>query len=268
MAKRARDEGPRVTLFPFLSILACVIGTLILMISSLALSQMHTPPGDEDIMRGQEFLELEKERSDLLARRDTLLRDIEDQGDLAAKLRRVRNELARLRDLERKRAVADRRFVDQERLLQAEHSRLEKLLKAMVAEHADLDKRIAPLQAELARRKDVPSEAVLQVAPGGSGRADDLKPAFVEAAATGLILHEDGTRVAVPRASVDSHVKYLELLGRVARDPSRIVIFLIREDGVSSYMAGRHVAASRGARHGMLPLVGQGNLDLSLFNAR
>ncbi len=266
MAKRPRDEGQRITLFPFLSILACVIGTLILMISSLALSQMHTPPDEDEIARGREFVELEKEEKDLRARKAKLSGNVQDKSDLAAKLKRARAEQARLLELDRKRRLADRRSADQGTSLQAEKERLEKLLKDLLAEHAELDKQIPPLKSELAKRKDVPTEAVVQVAPGGSGRAGDMRPAFVEATATGLVLHDRARPVSVPRSSVGSHRDYLELLARVAKDPKTIVIFLIRQDGIGSYHAGRNVASSKGARNGMLPLVGQGNLDLSLFN--
>jgi len=266
MAKRARGEGQKVTLFPFLSILACVIGTLILMISSLALSQMHTPPDEKEIERAQEFVALEKEKADLLVRRESLSKTIQDTGDLAAKLKRARSEIERLLELDRKRQLSDRRSADEASTLAAEKERLETLLKDLLAERAELDKQIPPLKAELAKRKDVPDEAVVQVAPGGSGKMGDLRPAFVEATATGLVLHDGSKPVTVPKSSVKSHKGYLALLARVAKDPKTILIFLIREDGVGSYHLGRSVAASKGARNGMLPLVGQGNLDLSLFN--
>ena len=43
MARRAAGEQDDVSLFPFLSVLACVIGTLTLMIAALALGQMDNP---------------------------------------------------------------------------------------------------------------------------------------------------------------------------------------------------------------------------------
>ena len=43
MARRPRDNDDDVSLFPFLSIIACVIGVLTMMISTLALAQMDTP---------------------------------------------------------------------------------------------------------------------------------------------------------------------------------------------------------------------------------
>jgi hypothetical protein len=43
MARRPRGEDDDVSLFPFLSIIACVIGVLTMMISTLALAQMDNP---------------------------------------------------------------------------------------------------------------------------------------------------------------------------------------------------------------------------------
>ena len=40
MARRPRDNDDDISLFPFLSIIACVIGVLTMMISTLALAQM------------------------------------------------------------------------------------------------------------------------------------------------------------------------------------------------------------------------------------
>jgi hypothetical protein len=43
MGRRRKEKGAAVSLFPFLSILACVIGVLTLIISALAVAQMDTP---------------------------------------------------------------------------------------------------------------------------------------------------------------------------------------------------------------------------------
>ena len=42
MGRRRKSDAESVSLFPFLSILACVIGVLTLMITALALGQMDT----------------------------------------------------------------------------------------------------------------------------------------------------------------------------------------------------------------------------------
>ena len=52
MGRRPTDNDNEVSLFPFLSILACIIGVLTLMISTLALSQM-----DNDVVAAAEEFE-------------------------------------------------------------------------------------------------------------------------------------------------------------------------------------------------------------------
>ena len=51
--------------FPFLSILACVIGTLILLIASLAITQMQSDPEEELVERVDEYKELEASNQEL-----------------------------------------------------------------------------------------------------------------------------------------------------------------------------------------------------------
>ena len=52
MVRRRRSAEETVSLFPFLSILACVIGVLTLMITAMALGQMEeSGPSEEEIAR-------------------------------------------------------------------------------------------------------------------------------------------------------------------------------------------------------------------------
>ena len=63
MAKRRSSEGGEVSLFPFLSILACLIGALVLMIVVLVMSQVGKAEGRsaEEIKRAQDFIQMKKE---------------------------------------------------------------------------------------------------------------------------------------------------------------------------------------------------------------
>ena len=85
MARRPRENDDDVSLFPFLSIIACVIGVLTMMISTLALAQMGT---DEDVALIEAH---EKATRDLSAAEEDVagLRDIlnEKLGPDAVKIR-------------------------------------------------------------------------------------------------------------------------------------------------------------------------------------
>jgi len=78
VARRRRRDGPSGSLFPFLSVLACVIGTLTLSLAALALGQM----GDE---------KLRQRLAGLGFSQDISLEDLK----AAAELRRELEELAR-----------------------------------------------------------------------------------------------------------------------------------------------------------------------------
>ena len=57
MGRRQESGDNDVSLFPFLSILACIIGVLTLMISTLALSQMDT----EAVVAAEAYEKLEED---------------------------------------------------------------------------------------------------------------------------------------------------------------------------------------------------------------
>ena len=57
MGRRQESGDNEVSLFPFLSILACIIGVLTLMISTLALSQMDT----EAVVAAEAYEKLEED---------------------------------------------------------------------------------------------------------------------------------------------------------------------------------------------------------------
>ena len=63
MAKRRSSEGGEVSLFPFLSILACLIGALVLMIVVLVMAQVGKAEGRsaEEIKRAQDYIQMKKD---------------------------------------------------------------------------------------------------------------------------------------------------------------------------------------------------------------
>jgi hypothetical protein len=57
MARRRNAEDEGVSLFPFLSIIACVIGVLTLLISTMSLAQM----GTEDVASLEQYEKIQRE---------------------------------------------------------------------------------------------------------------------------------------------------------------------------------------------------------------
>jgi hypothetical protein len=265
MARRKAGRQPAVSLFPFLSILACVIGTLTLMIAGLAISQMDTPE-----LASAEQLEKTKRRIDELK---TQLADLQQQIkksrsrddatalkllDKQQELYRIQKELRDLQAKELPKAPAAAAMIDTKSLQQ----RIEQLQKELTERQAAAKK----LAEELANRKKPPEEAVVMVRPTGSGVG--LKPNFVECTSTSLVLHQGPSPKRIRKADIASSTDYLNLVETVAKQEKERIVFLVRDDGLSTYSAASRVAQDKYARAGKIPIIGQGKLDLSMFQKR
>ena len=80
MSRARKDSGTSVSLFPFLSILVCMIGCLTLIIVVLNLIAMNKGEGrePEEVERARLFVELEKENKDDEKKLDDLKQLIEN----------------------------------------------------------------------------------------------------------------------------------------------------------------------------------------------
>ena len=101
MAKRRRSSGDEVSLFPFLSILACLIGALVMIIVVLVVAQTEKAEGrtPQEIQMAQEVLNIKKElekRAEMeavvkekLAELEKLEQEVEERRMRFAKLRKL-----------------------------------------------------------------------------------------------------------------------------------------------------------------------------------
>jgi hypothetical protein len=264
MARRRRKQSVTVSLFPFLSILACVIGTLTLMITALALGQMDTDEVASELKLDYLKKQIERSLADIkrlkeeLAKvesgADDLMKQLADAQVEYERLKRLRDSLLDQADKEEKPEI-DVPIVDAEK-----HK---KRIAQMQEELKTQEERKQELVAELNERGKPPEEAEVIIQPGGSGV--DLEPTFVECAASGVVVYE-GEPWRVRRADLAADEKFLALLDRVAAQPRASVIFLVRDDALGTYYAARSLARSHYARNGKLPVIGHGKIDLSMFN--
>jgi len=264
MSRRRRKATQAVSLFPFLSILACVIGTLTLMITALALGQM-----DNDTVANAEKYEQVKNRLEavrqLVERLKRKIQEVEQHADDTQKrLAEALLELERLKmqkeklfepDEKKKTPEVEIPTVDIEKHKQ----RLEQM-QAELAEHEETKKE---LLAELKERMKPPEEAQVMIHPGGSGV--NLDPTFVECTASGIVIYEGDEPTRVRAADLKTDKTFIGLLDRIAKQPNATVIFLIRDDALGTYYSARSIARAHYARNGKLPVIGHGKIDLSLF---
>lgn len=256
MAKHRSPGNIDSALFPFLSVLACVIGTLTLMIAALAIGQvaedLQASPVDplerEDLARDrarvrelEDRIEEERQTRDERAAVDAELRQlgIQPEDTPAAQLRAVEARL---------------------------HSaRLARRIERLERDHRRVYEGISGVRAELAPRAPAhdDSRAIL-ILPHGSAGA--VRPFFVECRSEGVRIYRGDLQESVylSRASLDDAGQFRAFLQRVRSVRNSTVVFLIRPDGVPVY----HWAVEQGGnlyvRHAKLPLPSQGVIEFSL----
>ena len=263
MARRPKNKVT-VSLFPFMSILACVIGTLTLMLTAMALGQM-----DNDVILSAEKYDKLKRQIEQEKRRLFEVQKKLDEAEAGAddEVKKIADAKMRLEELERQ-IDALSELLDQpvdEAEIEVPIVDAEKHKKRMDAireEMAELNEQIAKLKPQVAELGDAEESKVI-IQPSGSGV--DLDPTFVECTASGLVFLEEQPPRRVRRDDMGSDEPFLALLDAIAKKPKGIVIFLVREDALDTYFAAYNIARGRYARAGKLPVIGQGQIDLSVF---
>jgi hypothetical protein len=250
--RRRKRNRPSVSLFPFLSVLACIIGALTLLIAATAIGQIATDAIDlEEYERLEQAIALGNRRlaelRALVEENEALSAQVEaerrDREDLAGDARRARDSLERNAPLRQKLALEEDRL-----------QTLERELAALRAEAAERNEELAKYRAALA-------SAPILIQPSGSGYG--LEPHFAECRSDGLVLYEGlerrKTHIALHR--IGTSAEYRRFLRTVRNRPGATAIFMIRPGGVPACRQASIQA--RGVRHGEIPLPGEGELDFS-----
>lgn len=255
-----------------MSILACLIGILTLMISvSMQVKQM------QNVGQSEEEKALAIENRDLKLKADTISSAIRSAEEKFQKQNSASAQINELRDM---RIVLEDKLdtltqaKDPEKTDAATQKSVELLKKEITAlqrERPPLLKRLEELKKELASRKNPPKkvESVV-VRPGGSGVRAAARLFFVECNSTGIVLiDERGTETPVATAAIATSSAYASFLEEVKRTRDSMVLFLIRKDGASSYPWAAGTAESKyQLKTGKLPIPNSGKIDLSLFRKK
>ena len=261
-------DGEGVSLFPFLSILACLIGILTLMIS--VMSQLNTPDTagqtEEDINRA-------KKRTQLITLAEGLEVEI---VDLDERIKKERSSAALLQKLREQRATAEKKLQELGKMQGQSPDALRKAteqhrqeIASLVKKKQELEKKTKEIRDEINTRKSAPDPPKsVQIRPGGSGNNRPSAVFFVECDDKGITLIRKGHKPQrVPTEQITKSSDYRNFLTKIksVRDP--MVLYLIRRTGYSTYRWAAHEAIEKhGIRTGKLPLPNDGELDLSLFN--
>lgn len=271
MAKRRKDSGASVNLFPFLSILVCIIGCLTLIIVVLNLISMNKSEGQlpEEVERAKEFQVLKKEQEEDQKKYDELRALIDSLTVLNKDLLSKRQKLTMLKEMSES---AEKIDASREELI----AKFQLLTKANLQLDADEKKLLADielLKKEIEARKLPPDAAALVVRPSGSGA--NTEPYFVEVADAMVLIHYSLTEpaVEVPSGSIEVNPNFKKLLDTIAQQPFRTLILLVRGSDaavgnlakVSGVVGAYNQRTGTQIIPGRLPLPGDGKVDLSLF---
>jgi prefoldin subunit 5 len=259
VVKKKKSEGETVSLFPFLSILACVIGVLTLMITAMALSQMDQQ--DDSWKRVEDYEENQEQITAKQEELEQVQSQVEDLSKLNRELMLALEELKKLKQ-EKQKIPSDIKPEEKVKLL-AEANRLEKRITEIKDDPKKLQEEIDKLKKELNKREN-PVAAEVRIQPGGSGV--DLNPTFVECTKNGIVVLDGPSKdLHVRRDDLRKSLPFVELLDKIGAQNKGTVIFLIRQDAVYTYNIASSVARSRYCPNGKLPVEGNGKIDLSKF---
>lgn len=252
---RQRDRELASSLFPFLSVLACVIGTLTLLIAALAMNQVAEglEARDPDAPAPPE---LETQRA--LVR--SMQRDVERARDADAERATAG---ARLRTLG---ITADASDTAALRHVSArlDAAQLARRLAVLQRESRKLDEALEGTSKSLNAARKADDRRTIRIHP--QGRSAALRPFFVECRAEGLRLYHEGLddSLFLDRMSRRDVSQFEVFLRRARAISNHTVIFLIRPDGVETYTWALQKTGNISVRHAKLPLPGHGKLEFAL----
>jgi hypothetical protein len=260
VARRRKREELSVSLLPFLSVLACVMGSLILLVAAMALGSMGGASLD-DVRRAQRMEQVEEELEAARARLQALERSVHEAEVREEQDGELRERLVGL-GLSPDIAIEELQGIIRLR------EQLEDLITAIGAAEADAEtalKLMEEAETKIDAAEKVAIGAPIVIDPSGIGR--EQRPYLVECSEGFLAIHrtQGDFSFRIPAEEIINSRDYKRFLKQVRAIRNGIVIFLIRPDGVSSYQDATRVAKLLGVRNAKLPLPGQGKLDFGRF---
>jgi hypothetical protein len=250
MASRGQ---PRVSLFPFMSVLACTIGALTLLLVAMSLAAVGktdaaTRAYDETKRSTQVDRLLLDEELERLIRAEELWSQV-DEALVARGLAAGISQSTIDRELDR----AGRRAVVALAL-----EGIEAQTREIESDRNSIETTVDVLES---RRETLP----ILIDPTGLSR--HLEPYFVECDAGGVTAYraKDDFQYFVPKDDLSSSGDFGRYLRRVRAVPGALLVLLVRPDGISTSTRAERIARAAGIRVARLPLPGNGALDWSLL---
>ncbi|MEX0794722.1 MAG: hypothetical protein WD045_16410 [Pirellulaceae bacterium] len=265
MSKRRRSDDDDISLFPFLSVVASVIGVLTMMIATIALSQTDSPDvalieqyeqAQKNLAKADE--ELENLKREIAVSHKTVLEMRDQKRTLELSVTELEALLSELEQIDQDLAEQERARI----VIPEVSPQLRETIADMQAQHKRIQEQIAQLEKQLNEQADR-SEAQVTILPQGTGQ--NYKPLFVECAADAVVMHHLPEPKRVRSADVVKDEAFIKLLETAANSKDHTIIFLMRSDGLATFRMVKKICDDRDIRNGKIPVVGKGRIDLSVF---
>ena len=256
MARVKASSVPQVSLFPFLSILACLSGAVVVMICILSLVQTteSTTKAKERNPLAEEMMKVQKKLNELKSAREHL-----------SVLEEIEKKLIQLQE-----SVAGKEQSDALKArLQRELENLEIVLGNIQKEQPTVQKEIEALKKELLARQKKPEDMVpmLKVQGGGSGFGVGRRLFVVEATKDSLIVHKNKTeQFRFPTSTIGADKDLNTWLASIGLQKNHQILFLVRSNGWSTYERGAGWAENQyKLSTSKMPIPGAGLVDIAEF---
>lgn len=248
MARREKKKQ-EVSLFPFLDILACVIGNLILIITAVVLEQVDTKPIAEAAEREAQKKQVEKDLQTvaLLQQQLAKLQQENQSND-----KRVQEAKARLEKAEKDKLAAKKKLLAMPPPPPPPDEKDLANVKKRQLEIEELIKQIKEVEGKIAERKKEPEQSIT-IMPANRGGGQPRQPIFVEVNQSGLVIHPDEKNFKkifgdekprqIPIAQVSGNADFKKLLNHALADRRAIITFLLRPNAIGNYNTARGVVA-------------------------
>ena len=194
--RRFRKPALNVALFPFLAVLVCTMGALIvLLVLVVQQARAHVSDGPEVAKKaaaaGQVIADLEQQKEDLAWRRDIM---VEQRDQMRQQLAGSRLQLGHLED-------HIRRLQQKWNQLQAAAAEMEKLRTNSGVESAATESELSQLQQDLLSAREALVDArheaeqrprSFAIIPYTGPHGTQRKPIYIECMAAGIVLQPEG----------------------------------------------------------------------------
>jgi len=269
MARGRKNSQIDVELFPFLSVLTCVVGVLTLMIAGMVLGQMDSSTA-QAIERAEQHEQLQQQIEQHQQEKEDLQQTIARADELEQEVQQARQKLEDRRGQIDTAAARAREMKEEITEYEAGAEDLRQQIARLESDLENTRSEIEKLEQEIAERNKPPEAGDVVIQPGGTGEVNQEmleRTIFMECRQDGLVAYKDfdgEDTVRFSKQGIKRNLEFIAVVDDIAVNEEWMVL-LVRPDGWQTARRVEDLAKARGAYHGKLPVPGDGQIDLGVF---